>query len=428
MCYAIPGKIVKLKNNLAVVDYFGEKRNVLNDFLKVKVNDYIYAQGGIIVNKIPAKEAKEILAFWREKFFELKKIDNKLSQVKKNQKISSNILAILQKVNLKQSLTNKELLKLLNVSDEQELKLLFATANNIRQKENDNACCVHGIIEFSNYCQNDCYYCGIRKSCRIPRYRMSLEEIIKTAKSAVNNFGFKALVLQSGEDFWYDEKKLIKLVKEIRKLNILIFLSIGERSKRTYKKLFAAGARAVLLRFETSNKKIYQKLRPGKILTDRVELIKHLKKLSYILATGFLTGLPGETKQDIINNILLTKSLKADMYSFGPLIPAFNTPLAKQKMIAKDLMLKIIAITRFIERDAKILVTTAMETLDKKVKEQGLLAGANSLMINVTPSGYRKKYVIYPARADKNKEIKKNIKETLDLLYSLGRAPTDVGT
>lgn len=257
---------------------------------------------------------------------------------------------------------------------------------------------------------------------------MSLEEIIKTAKSAVNNFGFKALVLQSGEDFWYDEKKLIKLVKEIRKLNILIFLSIGERSKRTYKKLFAAGARAVLLRFETSNKKIYQKLRPGKILTDRVELIKHLKKLSYILATGFLTGLPGETKQDIINNILLTKSLKADMYSFGPLIPAFNTPLAKQKMIAKDLMLKIIAITRFIERDAKILVTTAMETLDKKVKEQGLLAGANSLMINVTPSGYRKKYVIYPARADKNKEIKKNIKETLDLLYSLGRAPTDVGT
>ncbi len=256
---------------------------------------------------------------------------------------------------------------------------------------------------------------------------MSPNEIVRVAKYAVKELGFKALVLQSGEDPWFDDDKLLRIIKRIKKLNILIFLSIGIRSKLSYKKFYEAGAEAVLLRFETSNKKIFRKLRPNTSFKQRIELIKYLKKLGYIVATGFLIGLPGETEEDIINNILLTKSLGIDMYSFGPFIPAKHTPLENQCVINKDIVLKTIAISRFIDRKSKILVTTALETLDNAAKKEGLMAGANSLMINITPVRYRNLYLIYPNKAGNNKEVKVNIENTLELLYSLGRAPTDLG-
>jgi len=140
-----------------------------------------------------------------------------------------------------------------------------------------------------------------------------------------------------------------------------------------------------------------------------------------------LIGLPGESEQDIINNIFLTKSLKTDMYSFGPLIPAKETPLEKIKPVDENAVLKVIAISRIIDSNAKILVTSALETLNKEAKKKGLLAGANSLMINVTPRRWRKLYELYQGRPDRDKEILKNIKETVNLLFSLGRSPMDLG-
>ncbi len=425
MCYAIPGKVVELKSNIAVLDYFGEHRNVLNEFSEVEVGDYAYAQGGVLISKVPEKEALEILKTWKDKFLELKKIDAKLSKIDENKK-NENLLGILQKVNLKKELNRGELLYLLKLRNKSDLKILYQTANNIRQKEHDNACCVHGIIEFSNHCRNDCFYCGIRDSGNIDRYRMSVEEIVNAAKHAVNKLGFKAIVLQSGEDLWYDDKKLVEIIKQIRKLDILIFLSIGVRDIKTYKRCYDAGARAALLRFETSNKNIFKKLRPKTDFEERLGLIKDLKKMGYLVATGFLIGLPEETEEDILNNIILTKDLKADMYSFGPLIPAADTPLKNQKNVDKNVILKTIAISRFVDRNAKILVTTALETLDKHAKKQGLLSGANSLMVNVTPAKYKKEYVIYP-RPCKDEITTKDIKEITDFLYSIGRAPMDIG-
>ncbi len=254
---------------------------------------------------------------------------------------------------------------------------------------------------------------------------MTIDEIIKAAKEAVNEHGFRALVLQSGEDSWYDDEKLITIVKEIRKLGVLIFLSLGSRSKETYKKLYEAGARAALLRFETSNKELFSKLRPEKDFEERLELIKYLKELGYVIATGFIVGL-GETDDDIINNILLTKSFGSDMYSFGPLIPTKGTPLEKEGIVDKEKIKKIIAITRFIDKQSKILVTTALETLDKEAKKEGLLAGANSLMIDITPKEYIQLYSIYDNRAVGG-DLTQNIKEVVELLYSIGRAPTDLG-
>ena len=427
MCYAIPGKITGLKNKIAIVDYFGEKRRVLNEFENVRKGDYVYAQGGIIVYKIPKKEAIEILKLWKDRFFELKQIDKNLSQLDGEIKVRNNILEILQKVNLQKELSKRELLDLLELKDQASLKLLYQTANNIRQKEHGNACCVHGIIEFSNYCRNNCLYCGIRNDRLIDRYRMREEEIIRIAKYAVRKLRFKALVLQSGEDYWYDEKKLIKIVREIRKLNVLIFLSIGIRSESLYSKLYRAGAKAILLRFETSNKKIFSKLRPKTSFEERVSLIRSLKKMGYIIATGFLIGLPGEKNNDIINNILLTKKLNADMYSFGPFIPTKGTPLENLAPVSQDVVLKTIAISRITDRKSKILVTSALETLGKEARKNGLLSGANSLMINLTPSYYKKLYELYPGRPDRDKNLLENIKETIELLFSLGRAPIDLG-
>jgi biotin synthase len=157
-------------------------------------------------------------------------------------------------------------------------------------------------------------------------------------------------------------------------------------------------------------------------------MIKKLNEFGYIVATGFLIGLPGEREQDIINNILLTRSLKPEMYSFGPFIPHPQTPLANATKPDLHTVLKAIALSRLLDNNAKILVTTALETLDKKNgKRLGLLAGANSLMIDVTPRKYKKLYEIYPNKAGNEKSLEMNIKETIDLLYSLGRAPTDLG-
>lgn len=426
MCYAIPAKLIAIEGKIGVIDYFGEQRKILLDLDDIKIGDYVYAQGGVLVRKIPAKEALEILVHWKEIFFELKKTDIALAKIDQN-KLSPNALAVLQKVNLRKSLAPKEMLALFELQDAQELKVLYEIANNVRMREHGNSSCVHGIIEFSNHCHNSCHYCGIRSERELLRYRMSVDEIIAVAKDACDNYGFKALVLQSGEDFWYTDEKLEMIVKAIRKMGVLIFVSLGLRSKETYRKLYAAGARAALIRFETSNKTLFEKLRPTTKLDDRIELIKYLKEIGYVLATGFIIGLPQETNEDIVNNILLAKYFACDMYSFGPLISASETPLESVPKVAKDLVLKTIAVTRLVDSDSNILVTTALETLDSTAKKEALLAGANSMMINITPIKYRQLYKIYDNKVDLKKETKTNIQAAIKLLYDLGRVPTDIG-
>jgi biotin synthase len=433
MCYAIPGKVVGLKDNIAVVNYFGEHRNVLNEFLDIQIGDYVYAQGGILVQKIPKKDAILILKEWRDRFFQLKKLDLKISETKGEVKLENKEVGeIIEKAEKGVSLKRGEILRLLKTNDKKELDLLFKIANRLRQKNLKNSCCVHGIIEFSNYCRNNCSYCGIRKdNKKLKRYRMNVDEIVELADYAVNQLGFKALVLQSGEDFWYTTEKLVEIIKRIKeKCGVLLFISIGGRSFNSYKKMYEAGARGVLLRFETSNPKLYKKIHSGSKsdFKKRIKLLKYIRKLGYIIATGSLIGLPNQTEEDLMNDILLTKSLHAEMYSFGPLIPHPETPLGNIGLVDINIVLKVLAVSRLVDPNAKILVTTALETLDKKNgRKLGLLSGANSLMINVTPPKHKNLYSIYPNKAGNDMDVEKNIEETLKLLYSLGRAPTDLG-
>lgn len=390
MCYAIPGKITRINKNIVSVDYFGESRKARNDFFTLKKGDYVYAQGGFVIRKVSEKEAGEVLATWQELFFKLKDTDLKLSE---------------KSGNLRQA------------------------ANSLRWKNSGNSCCVHGIIEFSNYCRNDCLYCGLRQSNSvIKRYRLAPEEIIRLAGIAINKLKFKALVLQSGEDDYYSAEKLVKIVRAIMRKNpALLILSIGERDSRDYNLFYQAGARGALLRFETSNEKLYTKMRPGHLLKERLELIGKLRKIGYLVMSGFLVGLPGQTQKDLLNDIKLTADLGAQMFSFGPFIPHPDTPLAGVPIPGIDKMLDIIARARIMNPAAKILATSALECLDKNNGLRlALLSGANSLMVNVTPLKYQKLYELYQRPLSKI-AINERISLLINLLASLGRAPVDLG-
>jgi biotin synthase len=415
MCYAIPGRVSDLLGKTAIVDYFGERRKAINELPDLKIGDYIYAQGGFVIQKVSEGEALDILEAWKEVFFDLRQTDLRLSRLEKTE---SNRL--LDKAAEGKTLQKEELLQLLKTEDQGEQQQLFKVANFLRQKHLKNACCVHGILEFSNYCQNDCVYCGIGKSRKVQRYRMTEEEILSAVREAVDTYGFKALVLQSGEDPEFTVERLADLIKEIKqRLAVLLFVSVGEIGRKGLEKIFAAGARGLLLRFETSNPKLYEQLHNGDRLEDRLRDLKDAYEIGYLILTGGLIGLPGQTEEDLLNDVLLAKELKAEMYTFGPVLP--HGPRT-------ELVLKVLALSRIVDpENAKIVVTTGFETLDAGARRSGLLAGANSMMLNVTPLKYRGLYNIYPNRAHAAESMENQIKEAIDLLYSLGRAPTDLG-
>ncbi|MBD3210084.1 [FeFe] hydrogenase H-cluster radical SAM maturase HydE [Candidatus Micrarchaeota archaeon] len=423
MCYAIPGKVVSVDSGKATVEYFGELKQALVIDADVQPGEYVYAQGGVVVGKAPEEDALPVLEKWKKHFFELKHIDAGLSRPGSG---FGALSPVIEKARKTGTLAVNEMAAVLEA--EENLEMLYSEANSIRKEMLGNACCVHGIVEFSSYCQNNCLYCGLRRNNRgLRRYRMSEEQIMDTVDYAVEQLGFKALVLQSGEDDFYTDDMLAGIASKIhRRHGILIFMSVGERSRECYRRLYDAGAYGALLRFETSDETIYHKMRPGKKLKDRVDLIKYLKDAGFVVATGFLVGLPGQTSRHIVKDILLTKSLKPDMYSFGPLVPHPATPLASAGKPGINDVLKTIALSRLVDHESKILVTTALETLAPEAARSGLLAGGNSLMINTTPPGFRESYDLYPGKA-KDEALGQTVKNTLDLLCSLGRAPTDLG-
>lgn len=430
MCYAIPGKVEKIEQKTVTVDYFGEKRKAHNELKELSIGDYIYAQGGFIIEKIPPEEAESTLAVWKETFFNLQELDLSISRLNLKEKgVDDQLLRILDRASQSIPLKKDELLYLFNLKNGPEPDLFFKTANFLRHKFLKNSCCVHGIIEISNFCQRACAYCGISKNNHaLERYRMSKAEILAAAYEAIDNYGFKALVLQSGEDTGYDLNEIAQAIREIKeKSPALIFISFGEIGIDGLKLLYDAGARGLLMRFETSNPDLYKKIHPGQTLDSRLAELREAYKLGYLILTGGLIGLPGQSDEDIINDIYLAEELNAEMFSFGPFLPHPNTPLAKERAPSEEKVLKAMALARFIDNNAKILVTTALETLSSLTRKKGLLAGANSVMLNVTPLKYRPFYSIYPNRAHESELIDTQIEETITLLRSLGRAPTDLG-
>jgi len=431
MCYAIPGKVHAVEGNIVVVDYFGEYKRARFEMCTLAPGDYVLAQGGYVIQKVDAAEAEKTLTEWKDLFFALKEIDAKKVQGTHRQKPLSRLAIerILSSCMQEKPLSDDEAQILLELQDEESQTALYQTANALRQRFHDNACCVHGIIEISNHCQRACHYCGISTWNKpLKRYRMNRDEILEAVREAVDVHSFHSLVLQSGEDQAYSIEELCDVIAEIKRRHaVLLIASFGEVGREGLEKLYKAGCRGLLMRFETSNPGLYQKLHPGTTLASRIDELKYATKLGFFLITGGLVGLPGQTAQDMINDIRLAASLQPEMLSFGPFLAHPHTPLEHVKPVSEAMMFNVLALSRIIAASqAKVLVTTAFETLSPRAREQGLMAGGSSVMLNVTPFMYRKLYTIYPDRAHTDESVEQQIKETVNLLGSLGRAPTDL--
>ena len=429
MCYAIPGNVKSIAEDYVTIDYFGEERKARNDFYDLQVGDYVYAQGGFVVQKIDEKDAEEILDTWKDLFFELKETDARLSKLyNDNTNLNKDFLNIISRATYGKSISRQEALRLLLSDNPDEVDVLFKSANFIRQKFLGNACCVHGIIEFSNICGCSCAYCGINTSnTNLKRYSLNPEEILSVVADAVKHFGFKGIVLQSGEDISYSSESILDIIKRIMdNFPVFIFLSIGEREEELYRKAYDAGAKAVLFRFETSDNNLYSKLHPHSSLEERIRFLELFKDIGYLIATGSLIGLPGQKAENIVDDFLFAKELACDMYSFGPFIPHPDTPLFGHKTPDAEYVLKALSVLRLIDPYGKILVTTALESLNPQARRRALLGGANSIMLNLTPKDYVGLYDIYPHRATVDATIEDQIEDSLQLLKSIGRAPTDL--
>lgn len=292
--------------------------------------------------------------------------------------------------------SRKEIIKILSDNNEENNKKLFQKADSVRRQNVGNEVHLRGLIEFSNICKCNCKYCGLRSSNnKIERYRIEKDKIIEIAKHA-SEMGYKTIVLQSGEDKYFSTEIMVEIIKEIKKLDIALTLSLGEKTTEEYKAFKDAGADRYLIRIETTDKELYKKMHPNMSFENRIRCLKDLKELGYEVGTGCLVGLPEQTIESLANDILFFKEIDADMIGIGPFIPHPNTPLKDEKTGDFNLALKVMALTRIILPDINIPATTAMETLNPNGRIIALQSGANVVMPNVTTTEYRAKYEIYP--------------------------------
>lgn len=313
------------------------------------------------------------------------------------------------------NLNKNEIISFLTNNDKKINNKIFELANQIRKEYVGDEVYLRALIEFSNVCAKDCFYCGLRRSNgNIQRYNLSEDMILECVQSAVD-IGYKTIVLQSGEAQNYSKERFVSLIKEIKKYDVALTLSIGEKSYEEYKAYKEAGANRYLLRIETTDKELYKQMHPNSSFENRINCLKDLKKLGYELGTGSLVGLPNQTIESLANDILFFKEIDADMIGIGPFIAHSQTPLAGFSNGDFNLALKVMALTRILMPDINIPATTAMETLHKEGQKLALKSGANVVMLNMTTENFKQQYSIYP---DKKSANPHNIKENL---LSIGR-------
>lgn len=290
------------------------------------------------------------------------------------------------------NLSKKEIIDILKSPDTD----IFKEADEVRKKYVGDGVHLRGLIEFSNICKCNCLYCGLQSSNKhVNRYRLSKDEILDIAKKGVDE-GFKTIVLQSGEDGYFNTKLMCEIISEIKNLGVALSLSIGEKSFEDYKAFKDAGADRYLLRIETTDKILYKKMHPYADFDNRMRCLYDLKKLGYETGTGCLVGLPEQTIESLADDIFFFKELNADMVGIGPFIPHPDTPLKNANTGNLDLAIKVMAITRILLKDINIPATTAMESLRADGRLLALKSGANVVMPNLTDDYHKKMYEIYP--------------------------------
>ena len=307
------------------------------------------------------------------------------------------MLNVIEKAVKTHDLSKEEIVSFLK--DDMCNEELFKAADEVRKKYAGDEVFLRGLIEFSNYCENNCLYCGIRRdNKKLMRYRIEPDDIVEIARYAIQEAGMKTIVLQSGEDLYFDVDKISYICKQIKAMDAAITLGIGEKSFKEYEAYKKAGADRYLLRIETTDKKLYEDNDPGMSWEDRLQCLKDLKKLGYELGSGCLVGLPNQTIESLADDILFFKEIGSDMIGIGPFIPHSETPLANSEGGKFDLALKVMALTRLILPDINIPATTAMEALRPNGQALALQAGANVIMPNVTPTNFRENYQLYKGK------------------------------
>ncbi len=277
-----------------------------------------------------------------------------------------------------------------------EVRQILQEADRLRAETVGGAVHLRGLIEFSNYCRNNCLYCGLRRDNRqVSRYRMTPAEIITAAEHGAR-LGYKTVVLQSGEDLTFSGEAIAAIIREIKRLGLVVTLSIGEREPREYELWRSAGAERYLMRHETADPLLYERLHPGQSLVQRVALLKVLNELGYQVGTGFMVGLPGQNAETLWSDLELARELQAEMVGIGPFIPHPGTPLGQEPGGTVEQTCLMVALIRLGLPYALIPATTALGSIDPLGREAALRAGANVVMPNLTPKKYRPDYQIYP--------------------------------
>jgi biotin synthase len=307
----------------------------------------------------------------------------------------------------KTSFSKTDLIYLLNTSGEERLRL-FEKSKQTKSDFVGNKVYFRGLIEYSNYCKKNCFYCGIRVgNSHFVRYRMTDDEVFQAVNYAHQN-DYASIVIQSGEQtnkaFVNKITSLLKRIHQNTEGKIHVTLSLGEQSEETYRRWFEAGAHRYLLRIEVSNPALYLKLHPNNLSHNyqlRLQALKTLKEVGYQVGTGVMIGLPFQTISDLADDLIFFREFDIDMAGMGPYIEHADTPLYQyrnQLLPLKtrfDLSLKMVAILRIMMKNINIAATTAMQTIDPQGREKALMVGANVIMPNLTPVKYRQDYLLY---------------------------------
>lgn len=283
-------------------------------------------------------------------------------------------------------------------SKKEELEHLRQRAVAFQKQYYGNQVYTRALIEFTNYCKNNCRYCGIRRdNQKVNRYRLSKEEILDCCRQGYE-LDFRTFVLQGGEDRYFTEERMADIISSIRKTypDCAITLSLGEWEKASYQRFFDAGADRYLLRHETADEEHYQKLHPKEMsLQNRMECLWNLKEIGYQVGCGFMVGSPGQTAETLAEDMLFLTELQPAMVGIGPFVPHHQTPFAEEEQGTVEQTLHMLSLIRLLLPKVLLPATTALGTIDPKGREKGIQAGANVVMPNVSPVSVRKKYELY---------------------------------
>lgn len=335
-----------------------------------------------------------------------------------------------------EAMTHDELVGWLKERDERRLASLYEWADRVRARHVGDEVHLRGLVEISNWCARECGYCGLRfENEAIERYRMGADEIVDAARRA-KALGYGTVVLQSGEDYALTTAFIEDVVRRIKsETRLAVTLSLGERDEEEFARWRAAGADRYLLRFETSDRDLYDRIHPplGDRVSDRFEILRTLRRLGYEVGSGIMIGIPGQTYDVVANDIAKFRELDLDMIGVGPYIAHPQTPLGRgewrrevpaEEQVPNDeeMVYKVLALTRLACPEANLPSTTALATLNKADgREKGLSRGANVVMPNVTPPEYRVKYEIYPDKACVNETAEQCAGCLAARIASLGR-------